>query len=99
MSVFRSRREGEPLGGTGPSGRNEIVVGADGGAQAGLSTRSQVQATKDVTSNSGEHFTTFYCASDFGISHVRNAQANVFHLVRMQILATPLHHLPPKRLI
>ena len=92
MSVLGLRREGEPLGG---AGRNERVVGADGDAQAGLSTRSQVQVTKD---DSG-HFTTFYCPSDFGISHVRNVQAKLFHLVRMEILATSLHHLHPKCLI
>ena len=65
MSVLRSGREGEPSGGTG---RNEIVVGTDGDAQASLSTRSQVQATKDVTSNSGGHFAISYCPSDLDLT-------------------------------
>jgi hypothetical protein len=64
MSVLTSGREGDPSGGTG---LNEIVVGADGGAQARLSSRSQVQATKDVTSNSGGHFAVSWGSRDFVI--------------------------------
>jgi hypothetical protein len=64
MSVLTSGREAEP---SGRAGLNEIVVGADGGAQARLSTRSQVQATKDVTSNSGGYFTVSCGPRDFVI--------------------------------
>ena len=79
MSVLGLRREGEPLGG---ARRNEIVVGADsaptcsadGDAQAGLSTRSQVQATKD----NGGHFTTFYCPATLGSHMLEIRRRNCF---------------------
>ncbi len=54
MSTLKSGHDGEASGATGS---NALVGGADREAQAGSSTRPQVQAQKDGPSNSGEHST------------------------------------------
>jgi hypothetical protein len=63
MSTLTSDREGES---SGVTESNVLVEEADCEAQAGSSTRSQVQPPKDGLSNSGEHITISYYPSILG---------------------------------